>query len=60
MTLEERDYLNAEKGRDEKQCDIIRNMINNGFSVEIIAKAVGVTEEKLRIFCGQNGIELDT
>ncbi len=59
MTLEERDLMNREDGRDETRCEMIRNMINNDFPVEMIAKAAGTTEEALRAFAREHGIELE-
>lgn len=66
MTLEEKIELGRregveigiKKGRDENRCEMIRNMINNDFSVEMIAKAAGTTEEELHEFAREHGVDL--
>ena len=58
MTLEEKIEMGRREGRDENRCEMIRNMIKNGLSVEMIASIAELTAEELRSFCDQHGIDL--
>ncbi|MGN1383424.1 MAG: Rpn family recombination-promoting nuclease/putative transposase [Eubacterium sp.] len=46
------------EGRDENRCEMIRNMVKNGLSVEMIASIAGLTAEELCSFCDKYGIDL--
>ena len=63
MTLEEKIEIGRKEGhaegREETRCEMICNMVNNDFPVEMIAKAAGMTEEALRAFAREHGIELE-
>ncbi|MGN1382095.1 MAG: hypothetical protein ACI4W2_04680, partial [Eubacterium sp.] len=66
MTLEEKIEMGrreghaagVEEGRDEKQCEVICNMVKKKLQVKTIAELLGMKEEALRAFAREHGIEL--
>jgi predicted transposase/invertase (TIGR01784 family) len=59
MTLEEKIEMGRRKGREERQCEMIRNMIKEGLSVEMIASIAGLTVGELHAFAQEHGIKLE-